>query len=94
MSSPVMFSKLPEEVVDEICSGLDVQDINSFRMTCRDIRDKADRQWVAANFQTFTCIITKDSLQSLIDIASDVRFGARIKHLVICTVTTRFPKPD
>lgn len=80
-------SQLPGELVNHICRYLPARHIHNFRMTCKDIQTKADRQFVVSHFQVTQFMITRESLETLVTIVKSSRFGSRIKELQLCLVT-------
>jgi hypothetical protein len=78
---------IPEELIDNICQFLAAEDIGRFRLTCTNIRDKSYHAWATSSFQQMEFMITRNSLQHLIDFSKHKKFGPCIQGLVIHIVS-------
>ena len=77
---------IPEELIDNICQYLAAEDVSRFRLTCTNIRDKSYHAWATSSFQQMEFMITRNSLQHLIDFSKHKKFGPCIRELRIHTV--------
>jgi hypothetical protein len=75
---------LPEELMDKICEELSRTDVVNLRIACRDMKEKTYYQFTRKHFGTQKVMITRDSLQSLIDFAKSKTFGTRNKPIGSC----------
>jgi hypothetical protein len=78
---------IPEELIDNICQFLAAEDVGRFRLTCTNIRDKSYHAWATSSFQQMEFMITRNSLQHLIDFSKHKKFGPCIRELGIHTVS-------
>jgi hypothetical protein len=78
---------IPEELVDNICRFLAAGDISRFRLTCTNIRDKSYHAWATSSFWRMEFMVTRNSLQHLIDFSKHKKFGPCIRRLRIHTVS-------
>ena len=78
---------VPEELIDNICQFLAAEDVSRFRLTCTNIRDKSYHAWATSSFQQMEFMITRNSLQHLIDFSKHKKFGPCIRELGIHTVS-------
>lgn len=77
---------IPEELIDNICQFLATKDVGRFRLTCTNIRHKSYHAWATSSFQQMEFMITRNSLQYLIDFSKHKKFGPCIRELGIHTV--------
>ncbi|OCK85476.1 hypothetical protein K432DRAFT_377599 [Lepidopterella palustris CBS 459.81] len=83
---------MPEELVDNICQFLEVEDLLCLRSTCRNIKDKSYHQFATRFFCAREFLVTHGSLQGLIDISKDKKFGPCMREVIINTGT--FPPSE
>ncbi|OCL14004.1 hypothetical protein AOQ84DRAFT_351725 [Glonium stellatum] len=77
---------IPEELIDNICLFLTAKDVSHLRLTCTNIRDKSYHAWATSTFWDMEFMITRTSLQHLIDFSKHEKFGPCIRKLRINTV--------
>ena len=82
--APLM--QLPAELGDRICSYLSPKDIQQFRLVSRELDQKSERQFAMAYFRTTRFMLTRESLETLIEIAKKPKYGPRIKKLELSLV--------
>ena len=85
-----LLSPLPEELIDAVCKHLLPRDIRNLRLACRTLKEKSYHTFAICYFKVTQVMLTRESLQQLIELANDNRFGPNIKELQLCLVT--FPE--
>lgn len=78
------FENLHTELVELVVSFLELRDIASLRLTCRNIEGKASQQSFSTFFKDKNVILTSGSLQEFARITDEGRFGCLLQH---CTLT-------
>ncbi|KAF2868294.1 hypothetical protein BDV95DRAFT_609782 [Massariosphaeria phaeospora] len=86
MASTDLLSKLPGELIDNICTYLGRGDIHALRTTCATMKEKSHSGFAACHFRTTRVMLTRESLEALIALAKDERFRASIQVLQLCMV--------
>jgi hypothetical protein len=82
MASP--FSRLATELLEEIGTHLDVHDISSFRLTCRDIEEKASYGAFTHYFKTKNIDLDWPSLHAFTALT---QHGGLVAHLQHCSIS-------
>ncbi|KAF2637868.1 hypothetical protein P280DRAFT_482765 [Massarina eburnea CBS 473.64] len=85
-------SALPMELVSQICLDLSEEDIHRLRLTCRPLGQKTSHAFYTTHFRTSAFMITRDSLQTLVDFSKKPQIAGTIKQLKLVLVT--FPTAE
>ncbi|KAL2754804.1 hypothetical protein ACRALDRAFT_1094294 [Sodiomyces alcalophilus JCM 7366] len=76
------FQEIPVEVLLRISFYLTTTDLNSLRLTCRDIESSLFPTYAREFFSKKQFMLTEESLQALVDI-SNSRLAHHLKHVII-----------
>ncbi|KAH7122407.1 hypothetical protein B0J11DRAFT_338093 [Dendryphion nanum] len=78
---------LPIEVIEMIAGDLSIEDLHSFRLACRDFKAKAQVPFFDAHYGISSFMVTRDSLQTLVNFSKHDTKRKRIREIRICLVT-------
>ena len=76
---------LPEELVSNISLRLWSDDVQSLRLTCRDLERKTLHEWATEYFSEKGFIISTDSLKCLIQIANSTKLRGFLHRIYVIT---------
>lgn len=80
---------LPVELLQAVAQEADTQDILALRLVCRDTSAKVDDVFVEKFFQNRRHLITKHSLEVLVEIVRRPRLRAKLQKVSLLTVKIR-----
>ncbi|KAK4653543.1 hypothetical protein QC762_0084700 [Podospora pseudocomata] len=86
--------RLPNELLDIIFGGLDAQSFSALRLTSKYIKLATLPAFISRYFQTRYIMLSRLSLENLMEIARHPDFGPAVKTLELCTDHfVEFPNP-
>ncbi|KAF2102783.1 hypothetical protein NA57DRAFT_52335 [Rhizodiscina lignyota] len=77
------FTDLPEEMIEEICTPLPDDDIYALRLTCRRLKENTLHFFKSKFFNIRKHMLTRKSLQDLIDLAHNSDYSRQVKTLIL-----------
>lgn len=80
-------TQLPVELIELVVDNLPIDDLRHLRFTCRDLKEKSQRSFLAHYFNVSTFMITQDSLNMLKDFSKNQRISPCIQEVRLCLVT-------
>lgn len=79
------FINLPVELIDFVAAELDTEDFLNLRLVCREINYKSSTHFLECYFHTRYHMLSRDSLENLIEVSNHTVFGPSVRTLEICT---------
>lgn len=76
-----MITKLPNELTAKICSFLAKDELAAFRLVDRQTSATATREFAVRYFTTLIIMVSRYSLQALVDICSHPVFGGYVRNI-------------
>ncbi|KAF2004504.1 hypothetical protein P154DRAFT_572163 [Amniculicola lignicola CBS 123094] len=87
-------TELPAEIISSICDLLAIDDVHELRTVCKDMWRKTRYSLLAKTFRMVPVMMTRASLQGLLDLAEDPIICGVIKELQIVLVTYLSERKD
>jgi hypothetical protein len=79
-------NNLPMDLITEIASKIKVSnDFFNFRLVCRDVNEKSLYSFLKRYFHCRYHMLSRYSLENLLQVSRHAMFGPELRALVICT---------